>query len=320
MDLVEEKPGITRYNAIKERIQKNITFQLSQFGFALKCQYALCNRFQGNFPYGIELNEDMIRTLKNNDNVYINMHTHNLIEAINHFINIIYEKNLKLNFYIMGEPTIDENIVYILLYYTNEMYLQNNNFDHPKIHNMPLGIRDGEEVFPAHEHFSQNILLNESKQKREKQYLCYMCFKDSHSERLRCEEMLGEKEFVLNLIKNEYPPQLSIHCWKVPVELNYKCTHESYYTLSPTGLGQATHRFFEAIYLDSIPIVKRTNTSFDKLYNVFPCLIVNDWDEVTRELLESNLEDYMNELKEFKQKYPNLYTTLEGIDELIIQT
>jgi hypothetical protein len=320
MSTTHEANALECYQSNKEHIKNNIVFQLSQFGFALKCQYALCNRFQGTFPYGVELNEALIRTLQNGDNVYINVHIPNFIEAVNHFINIIYEKQLKLNFYIMGEPAIDEEVVYILLYYTNNMYLQNNTFEHPKIHSMPIGIRDGEEVFSAHQHFSQTFLLNESLQSREKQYLCYMCFKDSHSERLRCEEILGEKEFVLNLIKNEYPPQLSIHCWKVPVELNYKCTHESHYTLSPTGLGQATHRFFEAIYLDSIPIVKRTNTPFDKLYNVFPCLIVEDWDEVTRELLESNLEDYSNELKEFKEKYPNLYTTLEGIDELLLQT
>ena len=320
MNTIHEEYTIEMYNSRKEHIKNNIIIQLSQFGFALKCQYAICNRFQGTFPYGIKLNDNIVRNLKNNDNVFINTHTYNLVEAVNHLINIMYEKQLKLNFYIMGEPVIYDELVYVLLYYTNEMYLQNNTYDHPKVHNMPIGIRDGEEVFPAHKHFSQNILVNESNQSREKLYLCYMCFTDSHQERLKCEKMLGEKEYVLNLIKNTYPPQLSVHCGKVPVELNYKSTHESYYTLSPTGLGEATHRFFEAIYLDSIPIVKRTNTPFDKLYNVFPCLIVDEWDEVTRELLETKLDECMKTLKEFKQKYPNLYTTLEGIDELLIQT
>ena len=39
--------------------------------------------------------------------------------------------------------------------------------------------------------------------------------------------------------------------------------------MSPRGNGEDCHRFYEAIYLDSIPIVKRTNTPFDKLYNAF---------------------------------------------------
>lgn len=308
------------YESRKNYIDEFVTLRLSQFGFALRCQYIICNRFQGYFPCAAEVCSEIIKNLKPNDNVYINIHSYNVIESINYLLFIIKENPIKLNFYIMGEPTIPESIVNALLPYTNDMYLQNNTYDDRRIHSMPIGIREGQEVFSEHQYFSQSILVNESKELREKKHLCYMCFRDSDTERSRCEKILGEKEFVVNLLKNDYPPQPSIHCWKVPVELNYKYTHESHYTLSPSGFGEATHRFFEAIYLDSIPIVKLTNTAFDKLYNVFPCLIVNDWDEVTMELLEENLEEYTNELKEFKSKYPNLYTTLEGIDDLLNQT
>ena len=50
------------------------------------------------------------------------------------------------------------------------------------------------------------------------------------------------------------------------------------------GNGVATHRFFEAIYLDDI-IVKKTYTAFDSLYKAFPCLEVDEWEEVTQEYL-----------------------------------
>jgi hypothetical protein len=85
-------------------------------------------------------------------------------------------------------------------------------------------------------------------------------------------------------------------------------------------LGQATHRFFEAIYLDSTPIVKRTHTAFDRLYDVFPCMVVEDWDEVTETLLEEKKEYHIQRMREFKEKYPRLYTDLTGIEEIIAQT
>ena len=73
----------------------------------------------------------------------------------------------------------------------------------------------------------------------------------------------------------------------VPVWIFYDTCHRSKYTLCPVGAGFATHRFYEALYLGSIPIVTRTNTPFDKIYKVFPCLVVNDWSEVTEEMLNN---------------------------------
>jgi hypothetical protein len=71
--------------------------------------------------------------------------------------------------------------------------------------------------------------------------------------------------------------------------------------------------------LDSIPIVKRTNTSFDKLYNIFPCLVLNDWNEVTEKLLLHNKEMLMQKIKDFKTKYPNAFTDINSIQELLLQ-
>jgi len=48
--------------------------------------------------------------------------------------------------------------------------------------------------------------------------------------------------------------------------------------------------FFEIIYIKSISIVKKTNTVFDKLYEIFPCLIINELTDITEELLNSNLD------------------------------
>jgi hypothetical protein len=77
-----------------------------------------------------------------------------------------------------------------------------------------------------------------------------------------------------NLNIYDFSENKTVRWGKVPVDVNYELTHRSIYTISPTGLGQATHRFFEAIYLNSIPIVKITNTNFvySKSFTVVPHL------------------------------------------------
>jgi hypothetical protein len=56
------------------------------------------------------------------------------------------------------------------------------------------------------------------------------------------------------------------------------------FVLSPPGNGIDCHRTYEAIALGCIPIVK--SSPLDPLYEGLPVIIVQDWSEVTRELLE----------------------------------
>jgi hypothetical protein len=309
-----------KYNGCIEKIRKNIVCHLSEFGFGLYCDYSICNRIHGNYPHGADNSSECLENLKSGNRILINVLIPNLEECISSLLEVLKRKNIKLIFYIIGEPIIPENIIQSLLPHTIHMFLYNNIYDNPIIHNMPIGIRDGEEVFPEHQNYSSRSLFDEGDISRDKKYLCLLCFTNTHVERELCQVELGDKSFVLNLMNNDYPEQPSYHCRKVPVWINYQNTHESWYTLSPSGLGEATHRFFEAIYLDSIPIVKRTNTSFDKLYDVFPCMVVEDWNQVTEELLLEKREHYVGLLREFKCKYPNIYVNLEGIEELMLKT
>jgi hypothetical protein len=220
----------------------------------------------------------------------------------------------------MYEPIVPVNIVKLLLPVSLGIFNNNNVYNHPLIHCMPIGIRDCEKVVPNHKGFSHDYLYNEGLKVVNKEYLALLCFSYTHYERNNCYNKLKGLPFVKNLNDGLYEKQPSIHCGKVPVWINYDFTHKSYYTLSPRGAGEDCHRFYEAIYLDSIPIVKRTNTAFDKLYNVFPCLIVNDWSEVTEELLLKNKDIYMEKISVFKNKYPNALTDLDSIQELLLQT
>ena len=273
----------------------------------------------GNFPQWATISTECIDALKDGSHVYINVLIPNIQQCMNVLVNQLKQSPKKLHFYLMSEPRIPEWIVEFLLPFTERMYLQNNDYRIENIHNMPIGIRDGEEVFAEHRHFTRKYLLDEVAVPRDKTHLCYLCFSNTHIERNRCEAMLGTAEFVYNMNRSDFHGQPSVHCGKVPVWVNYEMTHCSHYTLSPSGVGEATHRFYEAIALSLIPIVKRTHTPFDKLYDVFPCLVLDDWSEVTRELLEEKLETYTERMRTFHAKYPIWLTDISYLRELILE-
>jgi hypothetical protein len=299
------------FSFYKKRIdylKQKILINFSLFGFGINCKFAICNRIQGTFPDNAIVNDDCLQQLKHNDSVFINYHNPNINDCIILLKEyLIKNVHLKLFFLICGEPQIPFWIIETLMPHAIFFCIQNNHYDHPLIYNMPIGIRDGEEVFNEHQYFSGQYLLNETRFFKQKEYLCLLCFSYTHFDRKECEDILGNNNFIINLNKNNaYNGQLSIHCGKVPVWINYEYTNKSHYVLSPSGFGEATHRFFEAIALNTIPIVKKTNTAFDKLYySIYPCLVVNDWSEVTECFLLENLELMKNKMLFFNEKYPN---------------
>lgn len=55
------------------------------------------------------------------------------------------------------------------------------------------------------------------------------------------------------------------------------------YVVCPRGNGIDTHRLWETLYMGSVPIVKRDINNW--YYNALPILYVNDWSDITEELL-----------------------------------
>jgi len=79
-----------------------------------------------------------------------------------------------------------------------------------------------------------------------------------------------------------------INCWTNMVK--YK------FVLSPPGNGIDCHRTYEAIALGCIPIIK--SSLLDPLYEGLPVIIVKDWNEVTRELLDKEYNYNMEQIPE----------------------
>jgi len=108
------------------------------------------------------------------------------------------------------------------------------------------------------------------------------------NERNRCYEFVKNSKFITNrclhsVVQDEYEN------W-----INEVLDHK--YVLCPRGNGIDTHRFWETLYLGRIPITKRNlNTRF---YEDLPALYIDDWSELTEDLLISKL-DWFKDKKNF---------------------
>lgn len=289
---------MTTYQTHSQLISK-IDIKLSTFGFATYCNFCFCNRIQGSFPNNFILNKSILNLIKYGDKLFLNWSQKDfyLFELLQY----LKSKNLKVFFFILHEPFLSFNDYLQLLPFTIHILTTNNWLENPRVHNLPIGIRDGEEVFNAHNGFSQKSLLQftfEKETRNHKHILCLLCFTTYNwcaFDRNICYEILHNKSFIENLNSQTFDKtNINPNCGRVPLEYNYQKTLQSHFVLCPTGLGQATHRFFETIMLGSIPIVKKTNTSFDKLYNLFPCLVIDDWYQVTEDFLRSKKKNVMN--------------------------
>ena len=116
--------------------------------------------------------------------------------------------------------------------------------------------------------------------------LCYVNFNKGYKDRSD-----ALKEIPSQLIYKNKKHISRINCW-----------HEMskfYFVISPHGNGLDCHRTWEALALGCIPIVKKSWLSVGKLYENLPVLIVDNWSDITLELLEKT----KNEL--FTNKIPD---------------
>lgn len=295
---------------LKYKYNSKLLFKLSSIGFGINADLIFTNRLSDQ---NTDVNE--VKNLQYGSKIFIYVGETKL--DYNTLVSILREKKIKVYFYLCVEPNASQSLIEMLLPYSIDIYCQNNNYSHPNVHILPIGIRDCENICPTHLGFNHKYLYDEGQTKVDKNILCLMVFSYTHNERHSCYSILKDKDFVLNLNDGEYEKQLSIHCGKVPVKLNYEYTHRSEYVLCPRGCGEDTHRFYEAIYLDCIPIVKKTNTVFDKLFEVFPCLVINDWVDINEDFLKNNLSICKNKLLIFKEQYPNFLSDFNSINLIL---
>ena len=310
----------------KRALSAGLIFKLSQIGFALRSTLCYTNRVN----VGIHDYAEYAAQLREGDSVFIS--TRESEVPIHTLVAILRARNVCVVFYIMEEPLVAWEFVERLLPVSIRIFVQNNEYDHPKVHIMPIGIRDCGTIVLMHHRFHHSCLFEKGVSLRTtlgmnvRPIKCLLCFSLwTHPSRQECYDLFaGAQSFVYNLNDaadtadaREAPAN---QFEKVPASLVYQKTLESRYALCPRGCGVDTHRFYECIYLGCVPIVLRTHTVFDRLYapdTGFPCLVVERWADVTEDLLDHSYPACFARMREFHARYPRFLTDLDSIEGLL---
>lgn len=158
-----------------------------------------------------------------------------------------------------------------------------DGYPSPKMHPIPIGLANSHW---KHGNFEE--ILKTKKKKFLKWHLAYL--------NITTQTFSEERKKVVDLFKTQS------YCLKKKTR-NYRTflndIASSCFIISPRGNGLDTHRFWEALYMGSIPIVK--SSSLDPLYKKFPVLIVSNWEKVTQKLLKKNIS-YHSQKKDLSEK------------------
>ncbi|OUW38372.1 MAG: hypothetical protein CBD44_00990 [Flavobacteriaceae bacterium TMED184] len=153
----------------------------------------------------------------------------------------------------------------------------NVGFNNPNLHPIPIGI--------ASDFSLKNLIFSDFQEFKKNNFKkddvsLYVNYQNNtnYSERSHIAEMFVNNDWVNfdepNLNKKEYMAKLA----------------NSTFVLCPWGNGIDTHRLWETLYLGSIPITKSHPTfNFDE---ELPILFVNDYDEITYDLLNNYLDSF----------------------------
>lgn len=153
-------------------------------------------------------------------------------------------------------------------------YAMNATLAHPKLTPIPIGAGS---MRPSQKEALIHTLL-ESPQSKET--LLYLNFRpDNHPERALALDYFTKQPFCF----------VDTSC---PQDVFLQRVAQSKYVVCPRGNGLDTHRVWEALLLGSIPILK--SNALDPLYADLPVLIVQEWSDVTQELLNTHYEKLKN--------------------------
>jgi hypothetical protein len=321
-------------NAIQEAkrtLSSQLIFKCSQIGFALRSTLCYTNRIN----VGIHDYAEYAAQLRDGDSIFIS--TRESEVPVHTLVAILRARNIRVVFYIIEEPLVSWEFVERLLPVSIRILVQNNQYDHPKVGIMPIGIRDCGSVVPMHRRFHHSCLYERGVSMRltadtvtQRPIKCLLCFSIwTHPSRQECYDLFSSSassSFVYNLNDDPAPERCDerekrdtpeYFYEKIPPAVIYDKTLESRYALCPRGCGVDTHRFYECIYLGCVPIVLRTHTVFDRLYREFPSLVVERWADVTEKLLDSCYQECFARMRDFHARYPRFLTDLDSIEGLL---
>lgn len=198
------------------------------------------------------------------DNIYNTINKNNVIFIKTDDLSTFYNKILKYKIDITNKIIVTHNSDYEIdskylnvLNNVKKQYSQNCIVQHKNLQPIPIGIENTQ--WFDHEIFHKIRIRTDIK--KEKDFYFYFSL-STHFSRNECYEKFKNKLFWnCKLSKEEYFIELKKHK----------------YAICPRGNGIDTHRIWECLYLDVIPIMlKRDYLGIDNL----PIIYLNKWDEL----------------------------------------
>ena len=170
------------------------------------------------------------------------------------------------NQFILVTHNSDENITPRYLYIIEnpkiiKIYSQNIGFEHPKLVFLPIGIAN--KMWP-HGNSDSLLLTMHNKIPKTKDVYFYFDVNTNYSKRSECKSILESKGLVFGspIPNNEYLRSLA----------QYK------FSICPEGNGMDSHRIWESIYLNVIPIMLKTSFTI-LLKRSYPCILLDSWQD-----------------------------------------
>jgi hypothetical protein len=224
--------------------------------------------------YNYQVNTFNIDNLKDINIVYL----HTIYK--DYFFDII--RNLNFKFIVVTHNSdVNINSVDNLPDNVIKWYSQNVNFKDERLESIPIGLENSR-WFP--EVKKKNSILEKLKTDKNIRNLVYMNhnINTNVKERRESYNLLFDKKFVTT--------QMSYNGQNFDNYIDNIYNHK--FVVCPEGNGIDTHRKWETLYLNSIPIEKRCiNSSF---YEDLPICLVDSWSDITEDFLNREYDRIKN--------------------------
>ena len=280
-----------------------------------ECKYVSSKGISTSCDITIFSNDDLINKIENKD-----------ISNKKVYFHVDFIKTLKYNLHLLNYPFIlvsgsgdytnptdfFDNDNDFLNFINNEKiikwYSQNCIIEHPKIVKIPIGLDYhtlslnsnywGDKKTPMEQEAELiNISIN-STRFWERQIKCYSNF---HFADYGVKFGYSRKDVIdtvpLELVYYEQEKITRLETWRN--QLNYA------FVISPHGNGLDCHRTWEALILGCIVIVKKS--PLDILYSDLPVLIVNNWTDINKKLLEDTVSEFKNKTFNYEKLHLDYY-------------
>ena len=290
-----EKPNENKFIKIQKDMieKKNINFITGE-----KIQFS-CDHFVGtktDFGFNPNVAQYKNRFIYIGNNVNIDnkilvfCYTH-VLDNINNLIITLKAMQNKFNLLFHNSDHQFDNkhlILFEKLPLLQCIFTQNMNVNHKKVFPLPIGLANSQwphgnskihqEVYEMHIEKTKEIYFNFDKNtNQEKRNKCY---NDIIQKEITWNEKLPYKEYLIELKRHKY-------------------------SICPEGNGIDTHRFWECLYMNTIPICLKNNiTQYYK--NLFPMVLLDKWSELS--------VPYLN------MYYEELYKKFNGSNEYLDMT